>query len=105
MFEYQPAKLHTKLGIVDDIVHIGSANLDFRSLYINLEIMLRIEDAGFAADMRRYFEHELKDSEEITIELHRQRATLWRRFKWTISHWLVTALDYTVTKRLNFKEA
>ena len=104
MFEYQPAKLHTKLGIVDNIVHIGSANLDFRSLYINLEIMLRIEDAGFAADMRRYFEHELKDSEEITIELHRQRATLWRRFKWTISHWLVTALDYNVTKRLNFKE-
>ena len=105
MFEYQPAKLHTKLGIVDDIVHIGSANLDFRSLYINLEIMLRIEDSGFAADMRRYFEHELKDSEQITIELHRQRATLWRRFKWTISHWLVTALDYNVTKRLNFKEA
>ena len=105
MFEYQPAKLHTKLGIVDDIVHIGSSNLDFRSLYINLEIMLRIEDAGFAADMRRYFERELCDSEEITLALHRQRATVWRRFKWTISHWLVTALDYTVTKRLNFKEA
>jgi cardiolipin synthase len=105
MFEYQPAKLHTKLGIVDDIVHIGSSNLDFRSLYINLEIMLRIEDAGFAADMRRYFERELSDSEEITLALHRQRATVWRRFKWTISHWLVTALDYTVTKRLNFKEA
>jgi cardiolipin synthase len=105
MYEYEPAKLHTKLAIVDDLVHIGSSNLDFRSLYINLEIMLRIEDAGFAADMRRYFEHELADSEEITIALHRQRATLWRRFKWTISHWLVTALDYTVTKRLNFKEA
>src|SRR4029453_3138117 len=30
MFEYQPAKLHPKLGIVDDIVHIGSSNLDFR---------------------------------------------------------------------------
>ena len=105
MFEYQPARLHTKLGIVDDIVHIGSSNLDFRSLYINLEVMLRIEDAGFAADVRRYFEHELRDSEQITIELHRQRATLWRRLKWTISHWLVTAFDYTVTKRLNFNEA
>lgn len=105
MFEYQPAKLHTKLGIVDDIVHIGSANLDFRSLYINLEIMLRIEDAGFAADMRRYFEGELADSEQITLALHRKRASLWRRFKWTISHWLVTSMDYTVTKRLNFNEA
>ena len=104
MFEYQPAKLHTKLGIVDDIVHIGSSNLDYRSLYINLEIMLRIDDAGFASQMRRYFDHEVADSEQITIELHRKRATLLRRLKWTISYWLVTALDYTVTKRLNFKE-
>jgi cardiolipin synthase len=104
MFEYQPAKLHTKLGIVDDIVHIGSSNLDYRSLYINLEIMLRIDDAGFASQMRRYFDHEAADSEQITIELHRKRATLLRRLKWTISYWLVTALDYTVTKRLNFKE-
>jgi len=105
MFEYQPAKLHTKLAVVDNLVHIGSSNLDFRSLYINMEIMLRIEDAGFAADMRRYFEHELKDSEEITVALHKQRASVWRRLKWTISYWLVTALDYTVPKRLNFKEA
>ena len=104
MFEYEPAKLHTKLGIVDEIVHIGSSNLDYRSLYINLEVMLRIDDAGFAGDMRRYFERELRDCEQITIDLHRKRANLWRRLKWTISYWLVTALDYNVTKRLNFKE-
>jgi cardiolipin synthase len=42
MYEYQRAKLHTKLVIVDDVVHIGSSNFDYRSLYINLEIMLRI---------------------------------------------------------------
>lgn len=104
MYEYQPTRLHTKLAIVDDVVHVGSANLDFRSLYINLEIMLRVDDAGFAASMRRYFEHEMADSEQITIALHRQRATILRRLKWTISHWLVTAFDYTVTKRLNFNE-
>ena len=49
VYEYQPTKLHTKLIIVDDAVHIGSANFDMRSLYLNLEMMLRIEDAGFAA--------------------------------------------------------
>lgn len=102
MYEYRPARLHTKLAIVDDVVHIGSANFDFRSLFLNLEIMLRIEDAGFAAAMRGYFERELENSEEITAELHRQRATLWRRFKWMVSHWLVTSMDYTVTRRLNF---
>ena len=102
MFEYQPARLHTKLMMVDDIVHIGSANFDFRSVYINLEIMLRIEDEAFAAAMQGYFQRELALSEEITPEIHARRATLWRRFKWTLSHWLVTSIDYTVTRRLNF---
>ena len=46
VYEYQPTKLHTKLIVVDDVVHIGSANFDMRSLYLNLEIVLRI-DPGF----------------------------------------------------------
>jgi cardiolipin synthase len=102
MFEYQPARLHTKLMMIDAIVHIGSANFDFRSVYINLEIMLRIEDEAFAVAMQGYFRRELALSEEITPKIHARRATLWRRFKWTLSHWLVTSMDYTVTRRLNF---
>jgi cardiolipin synthase len=104
MYEYQPAKLHTKLAIVDDVVHVGSANLDFRSLFINMEVVLRIDDPAFAAAMRAYFERELKDCERITPALHRQRATWWRRIKWTISYWLVTSFDYTVSRRLNFTD-
>jgi cardiolipin synthase len=102
IYEYQPARLHTKLVIIDDAVHIGSANFDFRSLFINLEIMLRIEDAEFARRMRGYFNREVAQSERITADLHRQRANLWRRLKWRVSHWLVTSMDYTVTRRLNF---
>lgn len=105
MFEYQPAKLHTKLAIVDNLVHIGSSNLDYRSLYINLEIMLRVEDSAFAEQMRGYFEREMADSMQITAAVQKERGTVWRRFKWMASYWLVTALDYTVTKRLNFKES
>ena len=101
MYEYQPAMLHTKLAIIDDAVHIGSGNFDFRSFYINLEISLRVEDPAFAAAVRGYFERELADSLRITPELHRKRANPWRRFKWMISHWLVTSMDYTVTRRLN----
>jgi cardiolipin synthase len=103
MYEYQRAKLHTKLAIVDDVVHIGSSNFDYRSLYINLEIMLRIKDAGFAAAMRKYFEHELEDSKWVSPALHKSRANLWRRVKWAISHFLVNIMDYTVTRRLNFR--
>ena len=103
MYEYQPAKLHTKLVIIDDIVHVGSSNFDYRSLYINLEVMLRIKDQRFAAMMRRYFEGELANSKWITPELHKRRASPWRRLKWALSHFLVNIADYTVTRRLNFR--
>src|SRR6476469_7505752 len=102
IYEYQPAKLHTKLAIVDDMVHIGSSNFDYRSFYINLEIMLRIKDVDFANAMRGYFERELTDCKWITHEVHKRRSSLWRRCKWALSHFLVNVLDYTVTRRLNF---
>ena len=103
LYEYQPAKLHTKLAIVDDVVHIGSSNFDYRSFYINLEIMLRIEDEAFANAMRGYFEGELADCKRITPEVHKRRANWWRRIKWALSHYLVNIMDYTVTRRLNFR--
>jgi cardiolipin synthase len=103
VYEYQPAKLHTKLAIVDDVVHIGSSNFDYRSFYINLEIMLRIKDPAFADAMRGYFERELADCKWISPELHDRRATFWRRVKWAVSHFLVNVMDYSVTRRLNFR--
>ena len=103
MYEYQAAKLHTKLAIVDDVVHIGSSNFDYRSLYINLEIMLRIKDAPFAAAMRAYFDREIEDCTWITPALHKRRSNPWRRLKWAFSHFLVNMVDYTVTRRLNFR--
>lgn len=102
IFEYQRAKLHTKLYIVDDAVHIGSSNFDFRSIYLNLEVMLRVEDPTFADAMRGYVDGEIADSKRITAEVHNRRATLWRRFKWAASYVLTTTMDYTVTRRLNF---
>jgi len=102
LFEYLPAKLHTKLAIVDDVVHIGSSNFDYRSFYINLEIMLRVQDADFADAMRGYFERELADCKPITPALHKRRATALRRLQWALSHFLVNVMDYGVTRRLNF---
>jgi cardiolipin synthase len=102
IFEYLPTKLHTKLVVLDDIVHIGSSNFDIRSLYLNLEMMLRVDDPGFAAMMRGYFEEELAASEPITSALHRQRSGWWMRFVQAVSFFLVTTADYTITRRLNF---
>ncbi|MDQ3078027.1 MAG: phosphatidylserine/phosphatidylglycerophosphate/cardiolipin synthase family protein [Pseudomonadota bacterium] len=101
IFEYAPSKLHSKLVVLDDIVHIGSSNFDIRSLYLNLEMMLRVDDPAFAAMMRSYFEHERADSTPITPALHKKRSSWFNRLRWALSFFLVTSADYTVTRRLN----
>ena len=84
---------------MDDVVHIGSSNFDLRSLYLNLEMMLRVQDPDFALMMRSYFEHELGGCKEITPEMH-ERAGWLQRLRWRIGWFLVTSIDYTVTRRL-----
>jgi cardiolipin synthase len=101
IYEFMPSKLHTKLIVLDDAVYMGSANFDMRSLYVNLEIMLCIEDAALAERMRQFIGDHLPASREITSESHRKQATLWNRFRWSISWFLVSVVDYTVTRRLN----
>ena len=98
LFEYQPAKLHSKLLVMDDVVHLGSSNFDLRSLYLNMEMMLRVHDPDFAIMMRSYFEHELGNSAPITAETL-ERAGWIQRLRWRIGWFLVTSLDYTITRR------
>jgi len=101
IYEFQACKLHTKLLVLDDAVYMGSANFDMRSLYLNLEIVLRIEDAALAERMRGFIHDHFVASEEVTLEEHTKRATWWTRTKWWASWFLVGVLDYTVTRRLN----
>ena len=103
IWEFQPCRLHTKLIVLDDAVYIGSANFDFRSLYLNLEIMLRIEDAAFAERMREFVAWHLPGSIEITPAVHKARATWWNRLRWRLSWFLVAVLDYTLSRRLNLR--
>jgi cardiolipin synthase len=102
IYEYQPTKLHTKLFVVDDVVHIGSANFDMRSLFLNLEMMLRVEDAGFAAAMRAFVDEEVANSLEITLESHRARLSWFNRLKWGTAYFLVAVADYRISRLLNF---
>lgn len=101
IWEFQPCRLHTKLIVLDDAVYIGSANFDARSLFINLEIVLYIEDAALAHRLRQYVEGLMPAAEEITREIHARRATLWNRIRWRLALFLVVAVDYTVNRRFN----
>lgn len=102
--EYQPCKLHMKLIVIDDAVYIGSANFDMRSLFLNLELMLRVDDAGFADAMRGFIDARAAESRRITPELYRAQRTPLTLLKQWISYLLVGVLDYTVTRRLNFRD-
>ncbi|QQV77038.1 phosphatidylserine/phosphatidylglycerophosphate/cardiolipin synthase family protein [Sphingomonas aliaeris] len=102
IYEYLLTKLHTKLFVIDSVVYVGSANFDIRSMFLNLEIMLRIEDTAFADHARAYVEGEIAQSELITKALYKSRTTLWRRTKQAAAYFVIAVLDYNVTKRLNF---
>ncbi|HVF95448.1 MAG TPA: phosphatidylserine/phosphatidylglycerophosphate/cardiolipin synthase family protein [Sphingomonas sp.] len=102
LFEYQPTKLHTKLYVVDDAVHIGSANFDMRSMYINLELMLRIEDRAFADHVRTYVDGEIAKSQPITAEWYKAQAGPIQRLRQFFAYLLIAVVDPNVSRGLNF---
>ena len=101
IWEFEACRLHTKLIVLDDAVYVGSANFDARSLYINLEIVLYIEDAALAQRLRQFVDDLLPAAREITPEIHASRATFWNRMRWRLALFLVVAVDYTVNRRFN----
>lgn len=102
VWEYQPCKLHMKLIVIDDVVYIGSANFDVRSLFVNVEVMVRIADAGFSEKMRNFLGQLRPDSEVITPDSHKARAGWLTRLRWTLAWFVVGIVDYTVSRKLNF---
>lgn len=102
IYEFQPRPLHMKLLVIDDAVYIGSANLDVRSLFINLEIMVRVKDADFATHVRQLIDGLVAQSEEQTRSLLKSRDSWWSRFSAGIAYFLVNSVDYTVGRRIKF---
>jgi cardiolipin synthase len=94
IWEYQPQVLHAKLIVVDDIVFVGSSNLDPRSLRINFEVMLRIQDATLAAAARQRFEADLAQRAiPVTREALQHGRSWWQRLKQRFAYWLFARLD------------
>lgn len=102
IYEFQPRPLHMKLFVVDDAVYIGSANLDVRSLFINMEIMVRIEDKAFAERLHQLIDGLVEQSAEQTRSLLRERDSWWSRFKSGLAYFLVNSVDYSIGRRIKF---
>jgi cardiolipin synthase len=66
IFEYTPAYLHAKIGLVDDDWStVGSSNIDPLSLLLNLEANVIVRDADFNAQLSAQFDDAIAVSDEI----------------------------------------
>lgn len=99
IFEYEPQVLHAKLFVVDDAVYVGSSNLDPRSLSINYELMIRIEDRQLADAARGIFRDAQGHCRVVRLEEWRKSRTLWMRLKQRWAHFILTRVDPYIARR------
>jgi cardiolipin synthase len=97
--EYQPQILHAKLVIMDDVVHVGSFNLDRRSLQINYELLLRLQWPELAADARQWFEQALQHSPAVEPAPWLAARNIWRRLRSQLAYLLLARVDPLLARR------
>lgn len=67
VFEYQPRVLHAKTAVIDGAVAtVGTANLDYRSLFVNYELNLFSANRSLCAALQEQFLFDLTDAVELT---------------------------------------
>jgi cardiolipin synthase len=80
IYEYAPTMIHSKLFIADKTWSIiGSANIDTRSSFYNVENNIGIMNKEFAAQLCALFETDLARARQITIKRWQRRFVL-RKF-------------------------
>lgn len=99
IYEYQPQILHAKLILIDDVVYVGSSNLDVRSLNLNYELMLRFKDKTIAGGAQKLFEQLLTRSHRIEWQQWKQSQTFWSRWKNHWANFLLTRIDPLIALR------
>lgn len=90
--EYEPQVMHTKALVVDDVVYVGSANLDTRSLQLNFELLVRLPSPLLAAQLRARIDHDCAMARRVPPDWPEHRTFLQRLLqRW--SYFLVARVD------------
>jgi cardiolipin synthase len=77
IYEYLPRVLHAKTVVVDDTWSaIGTANLDYRSFFLNYELTLATNNHMLAKGLREQFLSDLDVSEKILLRNWNTRSRL-----------------------------
>ena len=92
IFEWPERMMHAKTAVVDAVwATIGSYNLDARSLFHNLEVVLCIVDRAFAAGLGAQLDHDAAQCREVLLDEWKRRPW-WRKvcewFFYQFRHWL-----------------
>lgn len=99
LYEYEPQVLHAKMILIDDIVYVGSANLDPRSLNLNYELLVRLKKPELVAEAREIFEKDLSHCRRIDRKSWRNERTFWNRLKGRWAYFILARLDPYVSRR------
>ncbi|MFE8069977.1 phosphatidylserine/phosphatidylglycerophosphate/cardiolipin synthase family protein [Marinobacteraceae bacterium S3BR75-40.1] len=92
LHEYQPRVLHAKTLVIDrEWASIGTANLDYRSLFINYELNFAAKWPALNAALAWEFERDLLDARSIGLTPWKHRGAFSRMEEWIgwgLRHWL-----------------
>ena len=78
IYEYNSTMLHAKILIVDDWVSLGSFNLDFRSIFYNLETTAVLNKVENIEIMKQQFVSDIKISNKIELNSWKERSWMHR---------------------------
>ena len=79
VYQYRKGMMHSKLMLADgNWAMVGSANLDFRSLFLNFEAGCIIHTPAVVADLETAFDRDLADAVRIEVSGAAQRTLLVR---------------------------
>ena len=79
IYQFEGGLLHTKSVLVDgQLSLIGTVNLDMRSLWLNFEITLVIDDDGFGSDLAHVQDDYIARSRPVDARRWARRAR-WQR--------------------------
>lgn len=88
VYQYQNGFLHAKMIVIDEeIVSVGTANMDVRSFRLNFEVNALLFDGELARTLAETFRSDIEQCTALTVEAYAQRSTWWK-FRESISRLL-----------------
>jgi cardiolipin synthase len=92
IYEYLPRMLHAKTVVIDGRwATLGTANLDYRSFFLNYELLLAITEPRECTLLEQHFFEDISESQQIIADVWAKRQwaeKLLEGVGWALRRWL-----------------